>query len=230
MDLEEIKKNIAEFNESEMARIRDNAEREPDEPTSGPTDLYQQSRKARREENKKFRPNGAAKIVAATARAVIDGAGAEGLARAYRRAKSDSDSLYARGEYERMKLAWNTYKDEYFLPAVELVANAASPDELLNSEQALVMLDEYAPVSGSGKGYTAAYIKRAYANQLGKREGFSDSSIQDGVRRLNAMLDAGELRMALSLAKELKRKIDKGEAMADDTDYDLIGRVVAFYA
>lgn len=195
-----------------------------------PVDLYRQNKKAQREEGKKSRPNGACRAIAATARAVVEGVGVEGLAKAYRRAKNDSDSFYARGETERMKLVWNTYKEEYFLPAVELVANAASPDELLNSEQALAMLDEYAPVSGAGKGYTAAYIRKAYANQLGKREGFSDSSIQDGVRRLNAMLDAGELRMALGLAKELKQKIDKGEAMADDVDYDLIGRVVAFYA
>lgn len=229
MDIEEIRKNIAEFNDSEMARIQENAEREPDELTAKPADLYQQGRLARREEGKKSRPNGAARIVTATAHAVIDGAGAEGLAKAYRRAKSDSDCLYGKGEYERAKMVMNAYKEEYFLPAVELVANAASPDELLNSQQALSLLDEYAPISGNGKGYTAAYIKKAYANQLGERKGVSDTSVRNKVRQLNAMLDAGELRIALGLAKELKQKIDNGDAMADDNDYDLIGRVVAFY-
>ena len=200
------------------------------QPTTMPVDLYRQYKKTQLKESKKSRPNGSARTVMATARAVADGVGAEGLAKAYRRAKGDSDSLYKKGEYERAKMVMNAYKEEHFLPAVELVANAASPDELLNSQQALSLLDEYAPIFGSGKGYTATYIKNAYANQLGEREGVSDASVREGVRQLNAMLDAGELRMALGLAKGLKRKIDNGDAMADDSDYDLIGRVVAFYA
>jgi hypothetical protein len=47
--------------------------------------------------------------------------------------------------------------------------------------------------------------------------------------RINAMLDGGEIRTAVGIANKLKEKIDRGEAMADDIDYELIGRVVSFY-
>ena len=47
--------------------------------------------------------------------------------------------------------------------------------------------------------------------------------------RINAMLDGGQIRTAVSIANKIKDKIDKGDAMADDVDYDFIGRVVSFY-
>ena len=47
--------------------------------------------------------------------------------------------------------------------------------------------------------------------------------------RLNALLDDGQVRTAFGLANKLKEQIDKGEAQADDIDYNLIARIVAFY-
>lgn len=206
------------------------ADESPEQASPEPVDLYRQKKQAQREESRRIRPNGASKIIITTTNAVVNGVGTEGLAKAYRRAKSDSECLSAKGNTAQARMVREQYMEEYFLPAVELVANSASPDELLNSKQALDTLDEYALLEGSGRGYTAAYIKQAYANQLGQRSVGSDGQIRDGVRRLNAMLDTGELRLAIGLARELKQKIDRGDAMADDADYDLIGRVVAFYA
>ena len=118
---------------------------------------------------------------------------------------------------------------ENFLPAVEIVVNSTSPDEVLNSKKALESLDKYAMLEGTGQGYTATYIRQAYANQLGQQTGRSDPSVRSGVIRINSLLDNGEVRTAVGIANKLKDQIDRGDAMADDVDYELIGRVVAYY-
>ena len=118
---------------------------------------------------------------------------------------------------------------EFFLPAVEIVVNSTSPDEVLNSKRALDTLDKYALLDGAGKGYTATYIRQAYGNQLGQQEGRSDASVRSDVMRINAMLDNGQIRTAVGIANSIKDKIDSGQAMADDIDYKFIGRVVSFY-
>ena len=118
---------------------------------------------------------------------------------------------------------------EYFLPAVEIITNSTSPDELLSNQKALQELDKYVLLEGSGKGYTATYLRQAYGNQLGQQEGRSDASVRSGVMKINSLLDDGQVRTAVGIANKLKEKIDKGEAMADDIDYDLLGRVTSFY-
>ena len=119
-------------------------------------------------------------------------------------------------ERGRADLRRQQYMQEYFLPAVELVVNSASPDEVLNSKQALADLDKYALLEGSGKGYTASYIRQAYGNQLGQVEGRSDASVRSGVQRLNMLLDQGQIRTAVGLANRLKKQVDKWEAQAAD--------------
>ena len=90
-------------------------------------------------------------------------------------------------------------------------------------------LDKYALLEGSGKGYTATYIRQAYGNQLGQQEGRSDATVRSGVMRINSLLDDGQVRTAIGVANDLKAKIDRGEAMADEIDFDLIGRLLSFY-
>lgn len=194
-----------------------------------PIDIYQRDQDRISDVNQKSFPKGSSAAVSMAANAVIDGVGAEGLAKAYKRAKDDSDSLKERGERGRAELLRKQYMEEYFLPAVEIVVNSTSPDEVLNSAKALDDLDKYALLEGSGRGYTASYIRQAYGNQLGQVTGRSDATVRSGVMRLNALLDQGEIRTAVGLASKLKDQIDKGQAMADDNDFELIGRVVAFY-
>ena len=59
--------------------------------------------------------------------------------------------------------------------------------------------------------------------------GRSDDSVRSGVMHINALLDEGRIREAVGVANGLKEKINKGSAMADDLDFELIGRVVSFY-
>lgn len=195
-----------------------------------PTDILQRNRNTAYEESKKVRPRGTSRIAMVALNSVLDGDGGEGLVRAYKRAKNDSDALSAQGDRQRADIRRQQYMNEYFLPAVELVVNSTSPDEVLNSKQVLTTLDKYVLLLGSGRGYTASYIRQAYGDQLGQREGHSDAYVASEMRRLNRMLDNGEIRTAVGIASKLKRQIDNGEKMASDNDYNLIGRVVAYYA
>lgn len=232
MDLDEMLKNIENSTKSELNASKEFYESRPEIKTDSaePVDLYQRDRGRIRDMNAKSFPKGSSAIVNTAVEAVIDGMGAEGLARAYKRVRDDSDSLKARGERGRAELLRKQYMEENFLPAVEIVVNSSTPDEVLNSKAALDELDKYVLLEGSGKGYTAAYIRQAYGNQLGQAEGRSDGAVRSSVMRLNALLDAGEVRTAVGLANKLKDQIDKGERIADDIDYSLISRVVAYYS
>lgn len=232
MDIDEIRARLYEdFDAKGIADRQEKRKAEADksQPTPELVDVYQQTQDRIYYVNQKAFPKGSSAGVAMAVNAVIDGHGAEGLALAYKRARDDIDSLKERGERGRAELRRQQYMQEYFLPAVEIVINSTSPDEVLNSAKALSTLDKYALLEGSGKGYTATYIRQAYGNQLGQKTGRSDHSVRSGVMRINALLDDGQVRAALGIANNLKKRIDNGEAIADDVDYDLIGRVVAYY-
>lgn len=194
-----------------------------------PLDIYQRNTNRIMEMNNKKFPKGSSAAVNMSVYAVIDGVGAEGLAKAYKRAQNDIEALKAQGERGRAEIRRQQYMQEDFLPAVEIVVNSTSPDEALNSKKAMEELDKYALLEGSGKGYTATYIRQAYGNQLGNVEGRSDPSVRSEVMRINSLLDNGQIRTAVGVANKIKEKIDKGENQADDIDYELISRVVSFY-
>lgn len=232
MDIEEIRSKLYEdFDAEGLAKRRGVGHtEEPTTPLPKPIDVYQQSRDRIRDVGSKKFPKGSSKAVEMSTYAVIDGVGAEGLAKAYRRAKADIEALKDRGERGRAGIMRQQYMQENFLPAVEIVVNSTSPDEVLNSERALDELDKYALLEGSGKGYTATYIRQAYGNQLGNKEGRSDASVRSGVMRLNTLIEDGQVRTAFGLANKLKSKIDKGESQSDDIDYEVISRVVSYYS
>lgn len=231
MDLDTMISNIDNSTQSELMAMKNFYNAQPEvEISSEPVDIYQRNQDRIYEVSKKSFPKGSSAIVNTAVYSVVDGAGAEGLARAYKRAKEDMASLNDRNERGRAELVRQQYMYESFLPALEIVINSASPDELLANEKALKELDKYVLLEGSGKGYTASYVRQAYGNQLGQVKGHSDASVRSGVRRINMLLDNGSVREAVGVAADLKKKIDKGQAMASDEDFALIGRVVAYFA
>ena len=232
MDLEKMLSNIDANTKADLQASKDYYKAQPTEALASPepVDVYQRNKDRLYDISQKAFPKGSSAAVNMATTAVVDGVGAEGLAKAYKRAKDDSDALKARGERGRAELVRQQYMQEDFLPAVEIVVNSASPDEVLNSKRALEELDKYVLLEGAGKGYTASYIRQAYGDQLGQREGRSDPSVRSGVVRINSLLDNGNIRSAVGVASSLKKKIDEGSAMADDIDYELIGRVVSFYS
>ena len=232
MEINDVIENMKAINHNMMADIKKADEANPPEETEDTIetiDIYQRGQDRINDVNKKSFPKGSSKAVDMSVYAVVDGVGAEGLAHAYHKAQEDIDTLKERGERGRAELVRQQYMQENFLPAVEIVVNSTSPDEVLNSKRALEMVDKYALLEGSGKGYTATYIRQAYGNQLGQQNGHSDASVRSDVMRINALLDGGQIRTAVSIADKVKDKIDMGDAMADDIDYELISRVVSFY-
>lgn len=225
----DIRQNIIDFSKQEMERVSKPQEDIGEEEIET-IDVYQRDRDRASDVNRKTFPKGSSKAVEMSAYAVIDGVGAEGLAKAYRKAQCDIDALKERGERGRAEIMRQQYMQEDFLPAVEIVVNSTSPDEVLNNKRALNELDKYALLEGSGKGYTATYIRQAYGTQLGQKEGRSDASVRSDVMRISALLDNGQVRTAVGIANKLKDKIDRGENQADDVDYELIGRVVAYFS
>ena len=206
------------------------AYRPSDEPMPEPVDIYQRNQDRIYDVNQKSFPKGSSVIVSVATNSVIDGAGGEGLGRAFKRAKEDIQALKDMGEKGRANLRRQQYMQEDFLPALEIVINSASPDELLSNKSALEELDKYVLLEGSGKGYTASYVRQAYGDQLGQVNGRSDGSVRSGVRRMNALLDDGSVRSAVGIANNLKKKIDEGSAEADLSDYEFISHIVAYYS
>ena len=226
----DIQENIKEFSKNELERLKKERRASGGEDAVVESvDIYQRDQDRIREASQKSYPKGSSKAVDMSVYAVIDGVGAEGLAKAYKRAQDDIDVLKDQGERGRAQIRRQQYMQEDFLPAVEIVVNSTSPDEVLASKKALNELDKYALLEGSGKGYTATYIRQAYGNQLGQKEGRSDASVRSEVMRINSMLDNGQVRTAVGIANRIKDKIDRGENQADEVDYELISRVVSFY-
>lgn len=234
MDIEEIRAKLYEDFDAEgiverQEKQRAEASKNQPIPAPEPVDIYQRNQDRIYDATQKSYPKGSSRAVNMSVYSVIDGVGAEGLAKAYKRAQDDVDALKDQGERGRVELRRQQYMQEYFLPAVEIVVNSTSPDEVLSNQKALQELDKYALLEGSGKGYTATYIRQAYGNQLGQQKGRSDASVRSGVMRINVLLDEGRIREAVGIANDLKEKINKGQNQADDIDFELIGRVTSYF-
>jgi len=229
MNIEDYVERMKEATHRDIKSMSDDPDESLEETSLEAVDIYQRGQNRLRDVSKKSYPRGSSKAVDMSVYAVIDGVGAEGLAKAYKRAQDDIDVLKDQGERGRAQIRRQQYMQEDFLPAVEIVVNSTSPDEVLANKRALNELDKYALLEGSGKGYTATYIRQAYGNQLGQKEGRSDASVRSEVMRINSMLDNGQVRTAVSIANRIKDKIDRGENQADEVDYELISRVVSFY-
>lgn len=187
-----------------------------------PIDVLQTQRDIQREYSQKQYPRGAREQVLATVQDVINGVGTDSLSQAYQRAKENSEAVDKMGDHRRAQIIKNQYMQEHFLPAVEVVVNFTSPDELLNSRKGLETLDKYALGLGSMSGYTASYVREAYSNALGQVNAASSPEVSDAVYRINGFLDTDQMVLAKSLAKRIKDKVDDGKCIASSEDYDFL--------
>ena len=196
-----------------------------EEETIPAVDIYQAKQAMQTAESRLSRPRGARKLVMSTVDDVINGAGTRSLACAYEKAKDDSALVRRQGDRQRADLIERQYMETKFLPAVEIVVNFTSPDELLNCKEGLRELDKYAMGPGNMAGYTASYVKTAYANALGQVTQMSDPIVADGVARINGLLDSYQNSAAKGLAQRLKESVDAGRNVASQADYLLLTQV-----
>lgn len=183
-----------------------------------PIDYYQKGQDILRDEAKLAHPRGASTLTQKIAKEAV-----ASLAKAKKRAEVDSDYWEKRGDKERAELVKQQYIEERFLPSVEMVIIASTPDEVLNAKDILSAFDEQ--TFEVGPGYTASYIRTAYGDQLGNASNQSDGYIRDQIQRLKYLASSDQIRAAYGVAKKLKEEIDKGEHTASSDDYDVIVRV-----
>jgi hypothetical protein len=181
-------------------------------------DIYQQNVNKMRKEFRKSYPRGASTLTKKIAEEALDG-----LARQKRKAEVDSDYWKERGDKERAKMVKDQYMEECFLPAVEMVIIAATPDEVLNAKDILSSFDELS--FEYGPGYTASYIRTAYGDQLGNTSNRSDGYVRENIRRIKGLAASDQIRAAYCLAKKVKDEIDNGNHTCSEDDYQMIARV-----
>lgn len=185
-----------------------------------PVDYYQQAEKKRSQKINKPTPRGASTLTKEIATEEL-----EKLSKLKKRAEMDVEYWKARGDKERAQMAKDQYIEEHFLPAVEMVIIASTPDEVLNAKDILKEFDNLSLQYGPG--YTASYIRTAYGDQLGNASARSDGYVQSMVERIKFMSANDQIRAAFGTAKKLKEEIDNGEHTADEDDYEIITRVAS---
>ncbi len=145
------------------------------------------------------------------------------LAKFEKRTKTDAEYWEQAGDKERAQMVKDQYIEERFLPAVEMVAIASTPDEVLNAKDILKEFDKLSMQYGPG--YTASYLRTAYGDQLGNASARSDGYVVDAVERIKWLSSMDQIRSAYGLAKKIKDSIDRGEHTSSEDDYELITRV-----
>lgn len=188
--------------------------------TSEKVDIYQQNVNERAEKLNKPVRRGTSTLTKKIAEETL-----EDLAKAKKRAEMDVDYWTARGDKDRAQMVKDQYIEERFLPAVEMVIIASTPDEVLNSKDILREFDDLSLQYGPG--YTASYIRTAYNDQLGNASSNSDGYVVENVERIKYLSASNQIRSAYGLAKKIKEEIDNGEHTAGDEDYEIITRVAS---
>lgn len=188
------------------------------ETPASPVDIYDERRVKKLEEDKKVYPHGTSTLVKKIAEEALGD-----LSRAHRDAEVKSEYWNERGDKEKAKMVEDQYMEENFLPAVEMVIIASTPDEVLNAKDILEEFDKFSMQYGPG--YTASYIRTAYKDQLGNASNQSDGYVRDAVERVKFLAEQGQIRAAYGLAKKTKDDIDNGTHMSSDADYEIITRV-----
>lgn len=181
-------------------------------------DIYQQNVNKRKDFVDKPKAHGATTLLSEAAAEVLPE-----LAHAHKRAEVDSDFYRERGEEDRAQMVKDQYIEEKFLPAVEMLIIASTPDEVLNARDILKQFDELSMEYGPG--YTESYIRTAYSDQLGNATTGSDGYVKSQVQRLSYLAESDQIRAAYNLARKLKKEIDNGEHISDESDYEVITRV-----
>ena len=187
-----------------------------------PVDTWQMYADARREYARKRFPNGATKKYGMEAKSVLDK-----LKMAHTHMKMNVDNAIAHGDKMRARLLRQQYMEEDFMPAIDTLVLLGSADELLGMNDVLKSFDELVLTDGvSGRGYTEALIRSLYDEKLGSKASRSDAMIKEAVRDISCMVDHGDIRGAVGKAEKMLAKSNSGENAADDSDYELLQKVV----
>ena len=195
----------------------------PTEVPATPVDTWQMYADARREYDRKRFPNGATRKFKMQAEEALDG-----LRNAHTRAKMDVDNAVQHGDKMRARLWRQQYMEENFMPALDTLVLLGSADELLGMGEILGEFDKLTMLDGvSGKGYTEALLRSLYDEQLGNKRSKSDALVVGELAEISKLAEAGNIRAAVGRANKMLDKINAGENAADDSDYEMLQKIVA---
>lgn len=230
MEIEEIKNRLDQDFDIESIEAPETVDQE--EEKQDPVDIYYQQVKEDEEtlatpdiKGSSAKANAALQKMLNNNRIALDAK--------YKQAKDRARVLRDKGDTKRAGAEVRKYMREMFLPAVEFVVNESSPTDVLNNPFVLNELDKYVllwPATGVGNGYVENYVRTRYKDLLNDYEPESDASVKEKMRRINALMDAGNNRQALGVAKDLKERIDKGRGQASNEDYELLDKIVSYYS
>lgn len=226
MDDKELEARIKAANEKFLGD-----DEETPEPPIGPSgmqgDLYEKRRSDRKEMANKRKLNGSSPRLAVDVRAVV-----ERLAPLHEKARDDSEVMKERRDKARAEIRQSQYIEEDFLPAIMSLTMMHSPEDVLNNKAVLRELDKYATLDNrSGSGFTASFIRSlgddaAYNEAVANTVPPSDAMVAEAIINIKRLSNNDDIRNAVALAKDTKKKIDSGKNIASDEDYSFIERVI----
>lgn len=192
-----------------------------EETITEPTDLLQESRDQRRA----YKPRGSR---GAMPRMKLDlSAINDNLMYAYKKAKDDSDYYKNIGNRQYAEMVRQQYMEDWYLPAVDALIKMNGMGAIQSNKELLSKLDALTLLDGTeGNGYTETFIASMYAPE-GQVEA-SDAQVQDAVREITYLCESDQIRSAVGKANGIKKRIDAGENVATDEDYEIIQRVALY--
>lgn len=191
--------------------------------TAEPVDVYYERSKARQEASKRAKTNGSPASLRQDAEKLVGRLKGE-----YKRNKAQYDDLYDTDGEELAQFQADSYMENAFLPTVEALTAAYGPDAVLANKEVLRMFDELViSRNGGGDGYTEAFIKTMDSDERGQVGSESDTEVTNTIRKIRQLNAARDIRSAVGLAENLKKRIDSGELSANDEDYALLVSAVS---
>lgn len=192
-----------------------------EETITEPVDLLQQSRDSRREYQTRG-SRGAMPRMKLDLSAIDDN-----LMYAYKKAKDDSDYYKNIGNRQYADMVQQQYMDDYFLPAVDALIKMNGMGAVQSNKELLRKLDALTLLDGTeGNGYTETFIASMYSPE-GQVEA-SDAQVKDAIREITRLCESDQIRSAVGKADGIKKRIDAGENVATDEDYEIIQRVALY--
>lgn len=222
------------FDQAKLGREPEVIERKSDSELRG-RDIYEDHKQKDRKVLDRVYTNGSSPIARHAVISVIETPKADGftLADEWNKTRLAIQKALKHSRVDTAEAIRRQYMENHFLPAVVVVVNSSSPDEVVGSEYITKKLDAYAipNISQShGPGYTEQWVKTRYAEHLGGgRQAVSDPTVREYMRKINYNFDEGNPRTALSYAVKCKKMVDDGDALAGEADYELLERIVSYY-
>lgn len=222
------------FDQAKLEREPEVVERKDDSELRG-RDIYEEHKQKDKMVLNRVYAKGSSPIARHAMNSAIETPKADGftLVDEWNKAKLAIKNALRRSRVDTAEAIRRQYMEDHFLPAIVLVVNYSSPDEVVASEYITKKLDEYAIPNINqfhGPGYTEQWVKIRYAEHLGGgRQAVSDPTVRDYMRKINYNFDEGNPRIALSYAVKCKKLVDDGDALAGEADYEMLERIVSYY-